>query len=69
MNYSSDGTKAFTVETKGLDQNGNRMRHITFYKKDEDGDMIHYKTARTNEFLDGLAADRIIEVWGKEKKH
>ena len=68
MNYSSDKTRGFTVETGGLDVSGNRLRYITFYKQDESGNMQKYKKARTNEYLDGLTADRIIDVWGKEKK-
>ena len=68
MNYSSDKTKGFTVETGKLDVNGNRIRKLTFYKQDENGTMVQYKTTRTNDSLDGVLADTVIKIWGKEKK-
>lgn len=64
MNYNRDMTKAFTVETTGIDINGNTIKRLIFYKRDIEGTMVKYKTARTNEALDHLTNDEIINVWG-----
>lgn len=64
MNYNVDKTKAFTVETKRKDRNGNTMRKITFFKKDNEGIMTKYKTIKTNEAIAHLSNDEIIKVLG-----
>lgn len=68
MNYSSDRKKAFTVKTGNLDINGNRIKHVTFYKQDENGVYIEYKKARTNGDIFHLSNDEIIKIFGGVKK-
>ena len=63
MNYNTYKTHAFTVEKLGLDINGNTRRKLTFYKMVY-GEMQQYKTAITNEQIEHLTNDRVIEVWG-----
>jgi hypothetical protein len=66
MNYNTFNTIAFEVEKMGLDVNGNTVRKLTFYKTDKwnSGKLAKYKTIKTNEAIEHLTNDRVIEVWG-----
>lgn len=64
MNYDKYKNFAFEVEKMGLDVNGNSVRKLIFYKKDSYGELVRYKTTKTNEQINHLSNDEIIQIWG-----
>jgi len=64
MNYNKYKTIAFSVEKLGLDENGNSVRKLDFYKLNSNEELTFYKTVKTNEQISHLSNDEIIRVWG-----
>lgn len=65
MNYNKLKTIAVAVEKLGLDINGNRLRKLTFFEKDNFGVMQKVKSVRINEEISHLSVNEIISVWWK----